>query len=258
MTDSEMALKGAAIFAGLIAMVFIGYFAVFVVVPLFIAGVIIDQIMRASYPAKVKAARAKGGLHVAPAVHDFEARLHDGQILVAWLLDLPGEAYMEIYRLTGQVSGEFGDIRARGVCVHTSGLELTNSRDDIFTDHDAPEGVLYYVPVLYGKSVEKRILDYGFFSFYGSVQYTTRRKSVVVLGSASRVVNEPAPAPMALPDDRDDATKMADDILQSIKTRKEQDQQLDGAIERIKSSPDLNEAEKLEAIELLETRSAVQ
>ena len=254
MTDTELNAKIAVLFAGIVVVGAVAYFAVIVLIPLFVIGVIVDAFMRSSYKGKVAAAKAKGGLLVAPVVHDFEARLHDGEILIAWNLELPDQAYMDIYRLVGQNSGDLEEITSRGVCIHSTGVEATNSKADLFTDHDAPEGVLYYIPVLYGKSVEKRILDYGFFSFYASVQYTTRRNSVVVQGHASRVVNE-IEAPLALPDVRGEAEKMADEILTSIKARKAQNAELDGAIARIKASPDLSDAEKLEAIELLETRA---
>lgn len=258
MTDAELNVKITAIFAGVIALVVIGYFAVFILLPLFVLGVVVDQVMRVRYKGKVKEAEARGGLISTPVIYNFETQAHDGQILIAWMLDLPMQAYMDIYRLVGQTSGDLAEIQSRGTCIHTTGLELTNSKDDLFTDYDAPDGVLYYVPVLYGQRLEKRILDYGFFSFYGRAQYTTRRKSVVLVGHASRVVYEPNTTPLALPDDRDEATKMADEILTSIKARKEMGTQLDAAIDRIRASGDLTDAEKAEAIELLETRSVLQ
>ena len=255
MGDAETNSKIVLIVVAIFALVAIAYFSVFVLLPIFFVMVVIDIFMRMNYKGKVAAAKAKGGLDTAPDVLDFEARQHEGLIKIAWSVKLPAQAYMDIYRLEGQSSGSLEEIAQRGTCIHSSGLEVTQNLDALFIDYDAPEAVLYYIPVLHGQRVEKRILDYSFLSFYGSVQYTTRRKAVALLGPASRVVHELESAPMSLPDERDDAAKMADEILSSIKARKKMDAQLDAAIQRIRQSADLSETEKAEAIELLETRA---
>ena len=255
MTDQEAMVKVAFLVAAGLAVVAVGYVVIFVVAPLFVLGMVIDFGMRQSYKKKLAEAKASPDLIKGPRLHDFEARFHEGEVLIGWLADLPGAAGMDIYRLTDHGGGTVDDIEMRGLCIHSTRVEFTESKSQLVADPGLEDGTYFYVPVLYGLVIEKEPLSYSFFDFASEVKYRQRKYRVRFRGDAGAVTVEPETVP-EIPDLRDAATKMADDILAGFRDRKKLDADLDAAMARIRASDDLTEEEKLEAIELLETRSA--
>ncbi|MBZ0130803.1 MAG: hypothetical protein K8F59_17030 [Rhodobacteraceae bacterium] len=244
---------GVAIIVGLFAF---GYIFVFVILPVSVLVLAIDFSMRYRYNAKLQALIEKGGLTKTPKLDSFEVRLHEGKILIGWKADLPNGATLSIYRLEGSAKGTVADIEENGECLLSTTLEMTDRMDNILIDHDAPDGVLYYVPTIFGESIEERPLDYSFLDFFKDVKFSTRKSDIWVRGQGVRLEYQREPA--VLPDGRDEAVKMADDILQSMRERKKREFELDAAVERIRQSPDLSDAEKEEAVELLETHAVAQ
>lgn len=220
MSDNELYAKLGILVAGLIAAMMVGWVLIVIVGPIFVGLAIIDTIMRQAYGPKLKAVRDAGNLVEEPCVTNFEARVHEGQVIIGWLIDLPGDAHMDIYRLEGSPGGSLSEIEQRGVCVLSTRMDFTGSQDELFVDYDAPDGVLYYIPVLSGMRVEKVPLDYAFLDFKKEVKFRTKRKRVHLRGPASRVEYVRNPEPIALPDGRDDATIMAEEIISSLVERK--------------------------------------
>lgn len=258
MSDNELYAKLGVLIAGVVAVFLVGWMLLVFVGPIFLGLALVDTIMRQAYGPKLKAVKSAGDLVEEPSVEDFDARILDGNVAVGWVVNLPGDAHMDIYRLEGSPAGHLDEIETRGICVHSTKTEITGSREALFIDYDAPDGVLFYAPILRGMRVEKVPLDYSFFDFAREVQYRTKRKRVEMRGQPSRVVYQRNPEPVALPDERDEAEKMAEEIVSSLVARKTFDSQLDAAITRINANSELTEQEKLEAIELLETRAAAQ
>lgn len=255
MNDKEMAVKLAFIFAGLIGAIALGYLVIFVIAPLFILATIIDFGMRQTYNKKLTSVQSSAELTEGPRIHSFDARYHEGEIVVGWLLDLPRDAVLDIYRTNDHGGGSIENIDERGVCIHTTGVEFTNSMDDAFIDKGLPDGTYYYVPVVSGTEVVKEPLSYHFLDFAKEVRFRTRRKQRRYRGEAVAVTTTPE-AKKEIEDSRDEATKIADGVLAHFRERKKFDADLDAAISRIKESNELNEEEKQEAIELIETRAA--
>ena len=242
--------------AGFVVMgiVALGYLVVFVLVPLFVLAAVIDFFMRQSYDRKLADLRGAPDLITGPKIHDFDARFHEGRVIIAWRLDLPGDAMLDIYRVEGSGGGSVADIEARGTWLHTTQLERSNTIEQAYEDFGLPDGTYSYVPIVSGLVVEKEPLPYHFLSFATQVQFSQRRNRRTFRGEAVTVtISEDKPE--VLPDLRDEAHKLADDILEEFRGRKKRDADLDAAISRIRESTELTETEKQAAIELLETRS---
>ena len=254
MTDVEANVKIALIAVSVLGVVALGFFVLYVIAPLFLLACVIDFGMRQSYNSKLAEVQKAGDLTVAPDIQSFEARRVDGDVLIAWLVDLPGDAHLDIYRVTGHGGGSIAELAERGSCIHSTGREFTNTMEELFKDIGLEEGTYFYVPVVSGLVVEKEPLPYSFLDFAKEVQYRTRRNRRAMRGDAI-AVEVKSEVVEALPDLRDDAAKIADDVLAHFKTRKQFDVDLDAAIARIKASDDLSEQEKQEAIELVETRA---
>ena len=254
MTDQEAFAKITIAILFVVGVVALGYLVIFVLVPLFVLAAVIDFFIRQSYNRKLEEARRASDLVTRPKIHDFDARFHEGRVVIAWLVDLPGDAVMDIYRVEGSGSGSIADIEARGTCIHTTKLEFTDNMEQMLVDVGLPEGTYYYVPVLSGLVVEKEPLPYSFLDFATQVQFSQRRNRCCFRGDAV-AVTVADDKPQALPDLRDEAHRLADNILEEFRGRKKRDADLDAAISRIRVSSDLTETEKQAAIELLETRA---
>lgn len=257
MTDAEAFTKVAIIALAIGGIVMIGYLAVVFVLPVFLVAAVIDYRIRQSYNKKLAAVTGSRDLITGPYIHDFEARFVDGDVLIAWCCDLPGNSVLEIYRVEGMAGGSLSSLGDRAVCIHSTGVELTNNRDMLVVEKGLTPGCYSYIPFVEGLVVEKEPLPYSFFDFSTEVKFLRRKKTKRLRGEAS-VVDVPDPRAMALPDDRDPATKIADDVLAHFRERKKFDADIDAAIARIEASDDLTDAEKQEAIELIEIRAAAQ
>ncbi len=257
MSDTEGMIKLAIIALVIAGAVAVGSFVVVVVVPLFLLGCVVDYGMRQGYNKKLAAIQGSPELIKGPAIRDFEARIVEGEVLIAWLVDLPGDAALEIYRVEGPAGGSLDELGERAVCIHSTGVEFTHNRDMTLTDHDLSPGRYTYFPVVSGLTIQKEPLPYSFFDFANEVQFRTRKNRNRLRGESS-IVEVLDPSVNQLLDQRDPATKMADDVLAHFRERKKFDADLDIAIARITDSSDLTEAEKQEAIELIETRSVSQ
>ncbi len=255
MSDNELAAKMAVIVAIVIGVIALGYVIVFAVAPIFVLASIIDFGFRQKYNGKLDAARGSSALDQGPNILRFEARMHEGRVAIAWFAELPNGAQLDIYRLTGSGGGSSSEIAARGTCVLSTARELTSDASEVFYDDGLPFGTYFYVPVASGLQIKKEPLPYSFLSFARDLQYITRKSRVAVRGEASRVQFEQE-EPIALPDTRDPASKLKDEVLEVIKGRKKLDAELDAAIIKIKQDNDLTDDEKAEAIELMETRAA--
>lgn len=255
MSDNELAAKMAVIGAVVIGIVALGYVIVFAIAPIFVVASIIDFGFRQKYNEKLDAIKGSDELDQGPNILRFEARMHEGRIVAAWFAELPNGSQLDIYRLTGSGGGSIDEIAARGTCVLSTGREVTSNPSEAFYDDGLPHGVYYYVPVASGLRIKKDPLPYSFLSFARELHFITRKSRVAVRGEACRVDFAPE-EPKALPDTRDDASKLKDEVLEVIKGRKRQDAELDAAILKIHEDDDLSEDEKAEAIELMETRAA--
>lgn len=255
MSNNELAAKLALTVAVLVGIVALGSVIIFAVAPIFVAASIIDFFYRQKYNEKLDAIKGSDELDQGPSIKSFDARLHEGRVIVAWFVDLPGNAQLDVYRLTGTGGGAIEEIVARGTCVISTGREMTENMSEAFYDDGLPEGVYYYVPVASGMRIKKEPISYSFLSFARELQFSTRRRQVTVRGEAVAVHVADA-RPKALPDTRNDVTRLADDVLAQFESRKKFDAELDAAIARITESSDLTEEEKAEAIELMETRAA--
>lgn len=257
MTDADVNVKLALIAAGVLGVIALGFLMLYVVIPAALIAGVIDFGMRQSYNSKLAKVQSSKELTIAPAIHSFDARIVDGQIVAGWLVDLPGDALLDIYRVTGHGGGSIDELNARGDCIHTTGLELTDSRDQLFVDVGLPDGTYYYVPVVSGLVIEKEPLPYSLFDFAKDVQFRTRRTRLAMRGEAVAVVVA-AEVVAQIPDLRDEPSKIADDVMAHIRSRRKFDADLDAAISRINDSGELSEEEKQEAIELLETRATAK
>lgn len=258
MSDQETAAKFALAGAIFIAVIAFGYFMILVVAPLLVVGLVIDTIMRVRYNRKLANLQVETRNAVTrPAISSFDARYHEGQVIIAWLVDLPKGTSLDIYRSFETPRGTFDDVSDYAVCIHSTSLDFTNTMDDVFIDHEAKEGVQYYIPVIAGMHVEKTPVPYSLFSFSREIQFTTKKKRINARGDAVRVEIAPH-VEKVIEDHRDEATRVTDEILTAITKRKNRDSHLDAAIARIQENSDLTEAEKQEAIELLETRIGAQ
>lgn len=258
MNDTELAAKMFIAFASFVAIVMLGQVMIFVGAPLFVIGCVIDTILRGKYNSNLALLKREAGKTVAqPAISSFDARCHEGKVVVAWLVDLPEGATLDIYRSFDTPGGSHEDVQDFATCVHSTSLDFTNTIDDAFIDHGAREGVQYYIPVIAGLHVSKTPIPYSFFSFSTSVQFTTKKVRVNARGDAVRVELKPH-VEREIIDGRDDATKATDEILVAIHERKKRDASLDAAIARIRENANLTDEEKDEAIELLETRIGAQ
>jgi len=255
MSDNELTAKVAVIGAVVIGIIALGYVIIFVIAPIFVVASIIDFGFRQKYNEKLDAIRGSDELDQGPDILCFEARMHEGRIVAGWMANLPNGAQLDIYRLTGSGGGSIDEIAARGTCVLSTGREVTSDRSEVFYDDGLPHGVYYYVPVASGLRIKKDPQPYSFLSFARELQFITRKTRTAIRGEACRVDFVPE-EPKALPDTRDDASKLKDEVLEVIKGRKRQDAQLDAAIAKIQQDDDLTEDEKAEAIELMETRAA--
>ena len=255
MSDAEGIAKVALVMAGLAVLVALGYFLTFVVIPLALIVVVIDTVMRANYNNKVKKLVAKGSLDERPEIQNFDARFHDGQIIIAWLTDLPKGSSLDIYRLPHDVAGTASEVIEKGLCVHSTTRDFTNDLSEVFVDHDAPYGVHYYIPVVKGTAVERQIIQYTFLSFYGQVKFRERKKAYSSRGDAVRIDYKAPAQQVELPDGRSDVSKTADEIVAGMLERKRRDNELDEAIAKIRANPELSDSEKHEAIEILETQA---
>jgi hypothetical protein len=254
MTDAEANVKIALIAVSVLGVIALGYLVLFVIGPLFLLAVVIDFGMRQSYNTKLAKVQKGTDLVESPNIQSFDARLVEGQVLIGWLTNLPGDARLDIYRVTGHGGGSIAELAERGPCIHSTGRDFTNTKDELLKDAGLEEGTYFYVPVVSGLVIEKEPLPYSFLDFAKEVQYRTRRNRRAMRGDA--VVVEIKPEVIeALPDLRDDAAKIADDVLAHFKSRKKLDAELDAAIARINASDDLSVEEKQEAIELIETRA---
>lgn len=233
----------------------VGAVAVFVVVPLFVIALIIDSLMRSSYNRKLKAYEAGAGKAVSePAISSFDTRYHEGQVLVGWLVELPEGTKLEIFRRSPGMNDADGGALDLGTCIHSTGNEYTYSKDDLFIDHEAGEGVHVYTPVIEGQHVVKTPIPYSLFNFMTRLEFTSRKLPISARGNSVRLVVPGQIEEKAIVDHRDDATRLADDILGVIAERKQRENSLDLAIARIRDDASLSDDEKEEAIELLETR----
>lgn len=255
MSDGEAIAKVAIALIVLVGIVAFGGFLVFVVLPVVVLVVAIDVAMRASYNGKVKRLEAVNELVEQPALRNFDVRLHEGKIVIAWMVDLPSGSSLDIYRLAHDVAGPASEVVERGLCVHSTTRDFTNDLSEVFVDRDAPYGVHFYIPVVKGYSIEKRILPYSSMSFQRDVKIRERKQAVAVRGDAVRIDYKPGATNNQIEDDRSEATRAADEIVASLLQRKQRYSDLDEAIEKIRSNPGLSEAEKREAIEILETQS---
>lgn len=255
MSDNELAAKLAFILAVVIGTIALGYVIVFAVAPIFVVASVIDFGFRHSYNEKFAAIQGSDELDQGPGIMAFEARLIHGRVAIGWLVDLPGDAHLDIYRLTGSGGGSIDEIVARGTCMYSTGREYTDETSEGFYDDGLAYGTYYYVPVVSGMRIKKDPVSYSFLSFARELHFITRKTRVAVRGEAVRV-DVAASEPIALPDGRDDAAKLADEVLEQFQARKKFDAELDAAISRIRDSDELSEEEKAEAIELMETRAA--
>jgi len=255
MTDAEVNLKLAVIGASVLGVIAVGFLILYVIIPVFLVAAAIDFTMRQSYNGKLAIAKSAKDLVTAPDIRSFEARLVDGEVLLAWMVDLPGDARLDIYRVTAHGGGSIDELEMRGSCIHSTGLEFTSDMDSLFRDIGLADDTYYYVPVVSGAVVEKTPLVYHLFDFAKEVQYRTRRTRRVMRGEAVPVVVAPEVIEQ-IPDLRDEPSRIADDVVAHIRSRHQFDNDLDAAIARISSNEDLTEAEKQEAIELLETRAS--
>lgn len=249
-----MYVKLAIIIASILGVIVLGYVMLLVVLPAFALAAIVDFGMRQSYNAKLSQVRQRTDLKSSPRILFFDARFADGQVMIAWHADLPNGSRLDIYRVEGHGGGSVDDLQSRGICIHSTGLELTSTKDELFIDFGLPEGAYFYVPIVSGRSVEQEPLSYHFFDFSRHVEFRTRRTDVVVRGEAAGVVVKPEVVEQ-LPDHRNMPTKIADEIKAQIKQRRQFTSDLDNAVAQIMSDADLDESEKQIAIELLETRA---
>lgn len=239
----------------LIGVMALGGLIIFYVLPVFVVGFIINFFMKSSYDEKLKQVKAGGAIFVGPQLHEFDAWVLDGDPVVTWKASLPSGARLEIFRMQDQVYGTVAEVEEHGTCIHSLTGAGSILNEGHLNDHDAPNGTLFYVPIISGMVIEKKPLDYHFFDFSREVQYSERKNAMAACGNAIRVRNlEVMYEPLGLPDDRDDVAKMAEGILQSFAERKTLNTQLDREIEKINQSDELSDAEKREAIEYLETR----
>lgn len=254
MSDNELAAKMAVIVAVVIGVIALGYVIVFAIAPIFVVASVIDFGFRHKYNEKLDAIQGSDELDQGPRIHSFDARMHEGRIIIGWMTDLPGDAYLDIYRVTGSGGGSVSEIAARGECILSTGREVTQDMSELFVDEDLPQGSYFYVPVVSGLRITKEPLSYSFLGFMREVQFITRKTRVAIRGEAVRVDVAPT-EPIALPDARDPAAKLADEVLEQFQARKKFDADLDAAIDRIRENSDLTDEEKAEAIELMETRA---
>ena len=254
MSVNELAAKVAAIVAIVIGVVALGYVIVFAIAPIFLLASTIDFGFRKKYNDKVAALQGPKDLIDAPDIHDFGARAIDGRVMLAWLVDLPKGAQLDIYRLTGSGGGAIDDLKQRGECIHSTGLEFTNDLSEVYFDDGLPNGTYFYVPVVSGMRIERTPDPYPFLSFSREVHFSTRRTRVEIRGEASRVEVVPEEI-AALPDTRDAASVLKDEVVNAIKGRKQLESELDAAIQQIRDDVELTDDEKSEAIELIETRA---
>jgi hypothetical protein len=255
MSDAEGITKVAFIMVGLAGFIALGYFLTFVVVPLVLLVIAVDTVMRTSYQSKVKKLDAQGSLDERPEIQNFDARIHDGQIIIAWMTDLPKGSSLDIYRLPHDVAGTASEVIEKGLCVHSTTRDFTNDLSEVFVDHDAPYGVHYYIPVVKGTAVERQIIPYTFLSFYGGVKLRERKKAYSSRGDAVRIDYKAPAQQVELPDGRSDVSKTADEIVAGMLERKRRDSELDEAIAKIRANEELSDSEKHEAIEILETQA---
>ena len=256
MSDSDVNVKLAIIVGSVLGVIALGYVVVFVIVPAFLLAAVIDFGMRQSYNAKLVQVRHGADLHEMPHIHSFDVRMLDQQVMIAWIADLPNGSHLDIYRMTEHGGGSVSEIEARGLCIHSTTRERTNSKDELFIDVGLPDGTYFYVPVVSGLSVEREPLPYHFFDFAREVQFRTRRTNVVLRGEAVAMIVAPD-AVDVIPDQRNLPTRIADDVKAHIKQRRQFTADLDDAIAQIMSDDDLSEHEKQLAVELLETRADV-
>ncbi|MEO1703707.1 MAG: hypothetical protein AAFR71_16800 [Pseudomonadota bacterium] len=255
MTDNEAMAKGVTAIAIIIGVIAIGYVALIIVLPLTIVGLIIDCWMRKKYNRALRDYEKDQETAIAkPAISMFDAKMVDGEVLIGWLVDLPDGTSLDIYRSENGPGGAFDDVAEYAQCIHSTRRDYTADKDDLFVDHSAPDGVVYYVPVIAGTHIERTPIDYSLFDFSRKLQFTERKRKFNARGDAVRVEVTREFMPLEVEDMRDDTAKMTDDILSAIADRKSRERSLDEAITRIKNADDLSEAEKAEAIELLETR----
>jgi hypothetical protein len=254
MSDSELNAKIAVIIAVIIGIIALGYVIVFAIAPIFVVASLIDFGFRQKYNQKLDAIKGSNTLNQTPSIHSFDARLVDGRVIIAWLVDLPGNAQLDIYRMTRTGGGTVAEISGQGDCILSTGREFTNDLSEVFYDDGLPEDTYFYIPVVSGMQIKKEPLSYSFLSFAREVQFSTRKSNIQIRGEAARV-DVLQDVPKAISDERDEATKLADEVLAVFKERKKLDVNLDAAISRIKNSTDLSDDEKIEAIELMETRA---
>lgn len=255
MTDGEVNVKLAVIAASIVGIIAVGFLMLYVIIPVFLLASVIDFVMRQGYNTKLAAVQSQGDVSEGPEIHSFDARVVDGEVMIGWLVDIPGDGQLDIFRVSDHGGGSIDDLAARGVCIHSTAHDFTNTRDELFLDAGVPDGTYFYVPVVSGLLVEKEPLPYSFLDFASEVQYRTRRKRIRARGEA--VLVEVAPQVVEqLPDLRDAPSRIADDVMSAIRSRRKFDADLDAAISRIESDSDLSEDEKQEAVELLETRAA--
>ncbi|WP_420860325.1 hypothetical protein [Algirhabdus cladophorae] len=242
MSDSDVNVKLAIIVGSVLGVIALGYVVVFVIVPAFLLAAVIDFGMRQRYNSKLVQVRQGTDLHDTPHIHNFDVRLVDQQVMIAWIADLPNGSHLDIYRVTEHGGGSVSDLEARGICIHSTTRELTNSKDELFVDVGLPDGTYFYVPVVSGLSVEREPLPYHFFDFARDVQFRTRRTNVVLRGDAVAIIVTPDVVE-AIPDHRNLPARIADDVKAHIKQRRQFAADLDEAVAQIMTDDDFSEHE---------------
>lgn len=253
--QQETAVKVAFFGIGAVLLVYAGLIALMVIVPIVVIAWIADFICKQQYNKALKDWRSHNGLEVVPQASLEVREDDDGTPFFGWDAVLPKGCYLEIYRMTQEVGPSASRVRETGVLLLTTQKERMDGETDIFYDLSAPEGMLYYVPVITGEREDQRACEYASGSFSSKLKFITKRQSLDKRGHSVVLHRTPAEEmPLTLPDNRSEIARNRDDILQAIETRKAEEQELDNAIAAIRNDDRFSDEEKDFAIAQLESR----
>jgi len=260
--DTEKIVKASAVILIGVLLLYAAAFAL----ALAAVGLVVDVVMRMAYNGKLADYRAtNAAVTVAPHFNSFFADVPTTAPEVPrvpallWEVSMPIGLELEVYRTEGEPPGDIDDAQAYGTRVlkTTKASSMHNPREDVVFDHSAPEGRLFYAPYLVGGYEEKTVREYSLFDFATSLQFDVRRRRVAVGGGAAEVLFFPDlydEETHVIEDQRSDERRLKDDVISSIKKRKERDAEIETLIREIENDVDLTDDEKALAIETLEVR----
>ena len=250
-TDAKVLIWGFLVIVGVIAAFFIGTFIIAALVIAFV----IDLVTRLIYNNRKTEYDASHLPLASPNIDLRVATDPNGVVFIGWQCSLPEGASIHVYQSFRPLI-DINEAKSVGRLVLTSKTPRILTEKDVYHDFQAPPGILHYTPFITGEAVEQRTIAYSTFSFNPNLRFVVKRQPINIRGEETRVYvpDEDELKPKEIPDQRNRADKLTDEILGALEQKRKEDADLDSALARIDADTNLSEDEKLTAKAILESQ----